>query len=277
MDTIQLVDYEVSACHGVNEEEKIIPQRFLVTATIYCDLTDAAKSDDVMKTISYADVKKDIKCLFEQNCYNLIETLAYKLCNHILLKYPLAKGVEICIKKPDAPMKGVFKYPCVTIMREWHKAYLSLGSSIGDKDAYLDFAIKMLSMNENIKGVKESSRLTTSPYGNIAKNDFVNSAVELYTLYNPQELLYYLNEIEAKANRKRDIRWGDRTLDIDIIFYDNLIIEDDNLCIPHPDMHNRYFVLKPLFELCPNKLHPVLNVRVRDLLTDLHNFERVGI
>ena len=85
----------------------------------------------------------------------------------------------------------------------------------------------------------------------------------------PNDLLKFINEIEAKANRKRDIHWGNRTLDIDIIFYGNEIIEQDNLCVPHVDMVNRMFVLEPLKELCPYKVHPILNKRVIELYNDL--------
>ncbi len=269
MDIIELKDYEVVACHGVNEEEKITPQKFLISARVFCDVTDAAKSDDVDKTISYASIKKDIKCHFEENCFNLIETLAYNLCNIILKKYDIAKEVEITIKKPQAPMSGVFKYPSVTVSRAWHKVYLSLGSNIGDMNGYLDFAVKALSSDENIKNLRESSRYHTEPYGCVATREFVNSAVEIDTLYRPQELLKVVNKIESDGERVRNKRWGDRTLDIDIIFYDNLVVEDSNLCIPHIDMQYRAFVLKPLHELCPYKVHPLLNKRIEDILKEL--------
>ena len=101
------------------------------------------------------------------------------------------------------------------------------------------------------------------------QDDFVNGAIALKTLLSPQELLERLHEIEQHANRERIIHWGPRTLDLDIIFYDKLVYEDEDLIIPHIDMQNRDFVLKPLAELCPNYRHPVFGKTVSQLLGEL--------
>lgn len=272
MEKVILKDFEVRACHGVNLEEKINPQRFLITAVVYLDFEDAAKFDDVDKTVSYSAIKKDIKCFFEQNCFNLIETLAVRCTKMLLKKYDLAKRIDMTIKKPDAPMSGVFDYAGVEVSFEWHTAYLSLGSSLGDKNAYLDLAIERLKDDDNIKEVRESSRICTDPYGYVAREEFLNSAVELRTLYTPRQLLNKIGEIEKEGGRERKEHWADRTLDIDIIFYDDLVVEEKDLCIPHIDMQNRAFVLRPLHELCPYKVHPLLNKRVEDILRDLPDF-----
>lgn len=272
MEKVILKDFEVRACHGVNPEEKINPQRFLITTVVYLDFENAAKFDDVDKTVSYSAIKKDIKCFFEQNCFNLIETLAVRCTKILLKKYSLAKRIDMTIKKPDAPMSGVFDYAGVEVSFEWHTAYLSLGSSLGDKNAYLNLAIERLKDDDNIKDVKESSRICTDPYGYVAREEFLNSAVELRTLYTPRQLLNKIGEIEKAGGRERKEHWADRTLDIDIIFYDDLVVEEKDLCIPHIDMQNRAFVLRPLHELCPYKVHPLLHKRVEDMLRDLPDF-----
>lgn len=177
--------------------------------------------------------------------------------------------MKLTVKKPDAPMSGVFEYAGVRVEREWKTVYLALGSSMGDKGGYLDFAMERLLADDNFRNVKESARIVTKPYGGVAKNDFVNSAVKAETLYSPQELLATINAIEKDGDRVRLERWGDRTLDIDIVFYGDEIIEDDDICVPHIDMQNRDFVLAPLVELCPNKLHPVLKKRVKELYAEL--------
>lgn len=268
MHTITLKDFEVISCHGVNKEEKVNPQRFLFTAELCYDFLEAGLADDLTKTISYSDVKKTIKQFCESNCFDLIETLAVRGAMLLLKTYP-AKSVTLTVKKPDAPMSGVFDYAGVSISVSWHKVYVALGSNIGDCEGYLDNAIKAFKGDDNIKNIKESSRIESQPYGGVATDKFVNSVCEFDTLYTPQQLLKKLNEIEENNHRTREVHWGNRTLDLDIIFYDDLIVQDNNLCIPHPDMQNRSFVLTPLCELCQNKLHPILKKRVFELKNEL--------
>lgn len=269
MGKVLIENYEVVACHGVNPEEKTGPQRFLISCAIDCDVALATKSDNIDETVSYSAVCKLIKAFFCENCFNLLETLAVRLCKKILRTFDLATGVSVTVKKPDAPMKGTFDWVGVETSLSWHKAYLSLGSNLGDKSAYLDFAVNALKNDENVKDVRESGRIETEPYGGVATEKFLNSAVEIKTLYTPRELLDAIHEIENNGGRVRCERWGNRTLDIDIIFFDDLYLEDDDLVIPHPEMRYRKFVLLPLYELCPNKIHPVCGKRVYELLAKL--------
>ena len=110
MDSIILKDFEVLACHGVNPEEKVDKQRFLITAEIVTDFTSASETDDISNTVSYSELKKDIKAFCDENSFNLIETLGVKIAERILKKYAGVKGVELTVKKPDAPMSGNFDY-----------------------------------------------------------------------------------------------------------------------------------------------------------------------
>ncbi len=268
-DKVIIKNYEVICCHGVNPEEKEIPQRFLISLKISTDFSIAAKEDDVDKTVSYSAVCKLIKSVFEKNCFNLLEKLAHTTASEILLKFPQADAVEITVKKPDAPMKGVFEYVGVKTTLCRHTAYLSLGSNLGDKQAYLDLAVEELKKDANIYDVTESRRYATTPYGGVADNKFINSAVKISTLYSAEELLKVLHDIEEKGGRERTERWGNRTLDIDIIFFDDEVVSGTDLAVPHPDMQNRLFVLEPMSELCPNYLHPILKKRVFEILGDL--------
>ena len=99
--------------------------------------------------------------------------------------------------------------------------------------------------------------------------DFLNGCLRMKTLYYPNELLRELNRIEKEAGRERIIHWGPRTLDLDIIFYDDLISQEDDLCIPHVEMHKRSFVLEPLEEIAPYKRHPGNGKTVRQMLEEL--------
>ena len=140
---------------------------------------------------------------------------------------------------------------------------------MGDKNAYIENGIAELKEITDVRDVRVSDLLVTKPYGGVEQDDFVNGAIALQTLLTPQELLEKLHEIEQHANRERIIHWGPRTLDLDIIFYDKLVYEDENLIIPHADMQNRDFVLKPLLELCPNYRHPVTGQTVSQMLAAL--------
>ena len=97
------------------------------------------------------------------------------------------------------------------------------------------------------------------------QDDFLNGCLELETLLTPRELLRELNRIEAEAGRERTVHWGPRTLDLDIIFYDDEVIREKDLCIPHVDMHNRQFVLEPLSQIVPYMRHPVYGKTVVEM------------
>ena len=114
-----------------------------------------------------------------------------------------------------------------------------------------------------------SKYLVTEPYGGVEQDEFLNGVLRLRTLLTPEELLDRLHELEAEANRERLIHWGPRTLDLDILFYDNEIIDTPDLHIPHIDMQNRDFVLKPMDEIAPHYRHPVLNKTIHQLLDEL--------
>jgi GTP cyclohydrolase I len=127
--------------------------------------------------------------------------------------------------------------------------YLSLGSNIGDRQYYLREAVRLLSENPQIIVEKQSQFYETSPVGDIIQDDFINLALKISTLLEPLALLAFIHEVEARLNRERKIHWGPRTIDIDILFYDGLELNEENLKIPHPELFNRLFVLIPLLEL----------------------------
>ena len=181
MDSIILKDFEVLACHGVNPEEKVTPQRFLISVEVFADISAAAESDDLNRTVSYSAVKKLAARFATQNSFDLIETLAARLAAEMLKSFELAQGVCIEVKKPDAPMSGKFDYAAVKTELRWHKIYLSIGSNEGDRGAHLDFAIQVFCGDPAFKNVRESGRIVTSPYGGAADKPFLNSVVEADT------------------------------------------------------------------------------------------------
>ena len=143
------------------------------------------------------------------------------------------------------------------IVRKRHKAYLSIGSNIGDKKENLLKAIENIGKIEDTEVTKVSTILETEPFGVVDQDDFLNACLEIKTLLTPQELLKELLGIEEKMGRVRIKKWGPRIIDIDILLYDKEVIEDDNLAVPHPWMCERSFVLDPLCEIAPNVIHPL--------------------
>ena len=151
-------------------------------------------------------------------------------------------------------------------------AVVALGSNMGDRKDYLDRAIRM--MNERCGSVTAQSKvIETKAYGYTEQDDFLNMAVELKTMLPPRELLRALNGIEAELGRVRTLRWGPRTIDLDIIYYGDRIIDDDDFHVPHADMYNRDFVLEPVCELDPLRVDPRKGVTVKQLLSQWRDRE----
>src|SRR5699024_2987577 len=122
---------------------------------------------------------------------------------------------------------------------------------------------------EGCRVQRVSSFIVTPPYGGVEQGDFLNGCLELRTRLEPMELLELLHGIESAAGRERLVHWGPRTLDLDILFYDGLVLDSSELTIPHPDMANRAFVLVPLSELAPQLRHPLTKKTVRQMLDEL--------
>ena len=231
----------------------------------------AGQTDELTASIHYGEVSAFIDRYLKEHTFQLLEKVAESLAEELLLQTKGLQKIRLEIKKPWAPVGLPLETVSVEIEREWHTAYIALGSNIGDSEAYLKEAIDKLDHLPTSRVEKVSSFLVTAPYGVTDQPDFLNGCLKLQTLLYPEELLRELNRIEQEAGRERIIHWGPRTLDLDIIFYDDLICEEDDLCIPHIEMHKRSFVLKPLEEIAPYKRHPVTGKTVREMLGELEN------
>ncbi|MCF7919488.1 MAG: 2-amino-4-hydroxy-6-hydroxymethyldihydropteridine diphosphokinase [Candidatus Cloacimonetes bacterium] len=147
--------------------------------------------------------------------------------------------------------------------------YLGLGSNLGNREEFLNLARMALPNNGNLTILRESRIIKTAPYGNTDQPEFLNQVLELETSLSPLAMLTLIREIEKSAGRQRNEKWGARTLDIDILFWGDEIINREELIIPHPDLHNRHFVLESLDELNPELLHPILKKTVNELYKTL--------
>ena len=234
MDKISIRGLEVFANHGVFKEENVLGQKFIVNAELVCDTRSAGKEDNLEKSVNYAEVCNLITKVMRNNTFKLIEAAAENIAEKILLEYGLIREVTITLKKPWAPIMMSVDTVEVSITRKWHRAYIALGSNMGDSKGHLDGAVN-----------------------------------ELETLYTPYELLDFLHKIEQAHNRERIVHWGPRTLDLDIILYDDVVMYEDDLIIPHIEMENREFVLKPLCEIAPYIKNPVNGKSIKQLLSEI--------
>ncbi len=265
MSAISIKGLEVSARHGVLAEEKVNPQPFVFDIDIDCPTVAAANSDDVNMTVNYAEVCRLVAAYCGGNCFNLIEKLAYGAAFLIVQKYEIIRAVEVTVHKPQAPIGLPFSDVSVTARVERNAVALSLGSSIGDGKATLDGALKRLSELNGVRVIKVSDYIVSQPYGGAARNVFTNCAALIECLLTPRGLLDAIHGVEAEYGRVRKVRWGDRTLDIDIIFFGDKVIAEEGLCVPHPDYINRSFVLEPLKSIAPDFVCPILHKRISDM------------
>ncbi len=257
MDKIYINNLEFIGFHGVFPEEKKLGQKFLVSLELIVDTREAGKTGDLTKSVHYGLVAQDVERVFLEKSIDLIETCAENIAEMVLKKYELVKEIKVTVKKPWAPLQMHFENVAVEISRKWHKVYLSLGSNMGDKRENLLEAIKKVGELENTEVVKSSTILETEPFGYIEQDNFLNACLEVKTLLTPQEFLSSILKIELDMGRVREIKWGPRVIDIDILFYDDEIIQEDNLAVPHPWICEREFVLEPLSEIAPNYVHPL--------------------
>ena len=269
MDEIRIENLEVYAYHGVYEEENRMGQPFFINMVLYSSLREAGKTDALEKSTNYGEVCHFVNDWMKAHTVKLIETVAEELAKGILHKFPLIESLDIEVRKPEAPVGLPFDCVSVKLHRGWHTAYVAIGSNLGDKENYMEVGINALKEAEDVRVIKVADVIATKPYGVEEQPDFLNSVIEIQTLLSPQELLDTLHEIENQAGRERTLRWGPRTLDLDIIFYDDLVMETETLIIPHVDMENREFVLEPMVQLAPWKRHPILHRTMEQLLQAL--------
>jgi 2-amino-4-hydroxy-6-hydroxymethyldihydropteridine diphosphokinase len=158
-----------------------------------------------------------------------------------------------------------------------HKAtsYLGLGSNLGNRIKNLEIVILALSKQSDIQVTASSSFYETEPVGYKEQKWFINQVVQIETSLSPMDLLEVTQKMEKRFGRKRTIRWGPRTVDIDILLYSDVIMKNSSLNIPHPHLTKRRFVLAPLAEIAPSLIHPLLGESIRKILIDSSNSDLV--
>jgi len=276
--------------HGVSKEEQELGQKFFIDLEMRCDLGQAGRSDDVADTVDYKEVYQAIVECEKGKSYRLLEALAEDVARMILDRFSVCE-VMVRVRKPHVPIHGLVDYVACEIVRsgnaecgmrnaevgrgKWEKAYICLGSNLGDREENLKKAVFSLQPSALIRVSKASSLYETEPVDKKDQGWFLNQVIEVETALAPLELLEYLQEIEVKLGRERKERWGPRTIDLDILLYGDIQIEEADLKIPHPEMHRRAFVLIPLVEIAPLARHPELQKTAEELLSELGEHEEV--
>ena len=147
----------------------------------------------------------------------------------------------------------------------FHTAYIAFGSNLGDKEANLRRALELL-IERGVEIVKTSTFISTEPYGVTDQPQFLNGVCEVRTSMAPLALLHTLLEIEQEMGRVRLRHWGERNIDLDLLLYEDVVMDIPQLKLPHPDMQNRDFVLLPLAEIAPELVHPTLQKTISELV-----------
>ena len=268
-DCIFIQNITFYAHHGVYEYETREGQRFIVSARLFTDLDAAGKSDNLEDTVHYGQVSEFLVSFLTEHTYKLLEMAVEKTMEAVMLAFPALKGIELTLQKPDAPIELEFETVGVTRQMWRHVAYVGLGSNMGERERFIREALEDIDAHPLCKVKQVSDLIETKPYGDVPQEDFINGVARVETLLNPFAFLAFLQKLEQKAGRERIVHWGPRTLDLDLLLFDDEIMGTKELILPHPDMENREFVLRPLAQIAGYVRHPVSHKTISSLLEEL--------
>lgn len=271
MDKITVTGLKFYANHGVLKTEKEQGQYFTIDCAFYLDTS--LTHDEITNTVNYGELSCAIVEFSKTNTFDLLESLANKLAGHLLVKYPLIKKLTLTIHKPQAPIPVHFTDVSLKITREWKTCYLSIGSNLGNRAKNLDLVSTEILKHPQVLELAKSSYLETEPYGVLDQPKFLNAVIKLKTTLTIEQLLNFCQNIEKLAKRIKTRKWGERTLDVDILLYSNEIIFTSNIIIPHPEMTKRTFVLEPLAQIEPYLIHPIKKESIADLYEKLKTIQ----
>ncbi len=140
----------------------------------------------------------------------------------------------------------------------------------------IDFAVELIDQNTKCKVEDASSIYESSPYGKVKQSEFLNAVIKIETDFELKELFHFLKGVENKVGRKITEKWGPREIDLDILFFNDLIYTDEEITVPHKDMMNRDFVLVPLIEIEPEFIHPELKKKISEISIFEHKTEQIS-
>lgn len=264
-DLIRLTGVRARGHHGVLGHERRDGQDFVVDVVLGLDLAPAAATDDLADTVSYAEVAADVVEVVEGPPRDLIETVAGQIADRALAR-PRVEWVEVTVHKPQAPVGVPFADVAVVLHRRRDvPVVIAFGANLDGADGTpparaLRSAVGRLRRVRGVHAVRPSRSFVTAPVGGDAvagQPDYVNAVVLARTSLAPAALLAALHRVEADLGRTRQVRWGARTMDLDLVQYgrpgeaDEVVSGDPDLTLPHPRAHERAFVLVPWADVDP--------------------------
>jgi dihydroneopterin aldolase / 2-amino-4-hydroxy-6-hydroxymethyldihydropteridine diphosphokinase len=258
IDRIELRGLRLMTVVGVLEHERQSPQPLELDITLHADLTDACQNDELDDTINYGEVCETVEKIAAQHNDLLLERLAGRIAEAIL-QHPRVEEVDVTVRKLRPPIPSDVATSAVSIRRTRlgmipfdtgnHRAIIALGSNLGDRLGYLRHAVR------NVGHVVAQSQVyETAPVGPQDQGPYLNMVIVVETPLDPFALLRRCQRVEAAARRERTRHWGPRTLDVDILFHDDVRLDSPGLTIPHPRINERRFVLAPLSEVAPDRV-----------------------
>ena len=273
LDEITITGLSVFAHHGVFDFERRDGQTFIIDATAFLSLAYAGGTDELARTVHYGELAAEIVAAVERDPVDLIETVAERVAA-VVLAHEAVVLTRVTVHKPDAPIGLPFTDVTVAITRHapasrtraaadhepdvesieaWGpavatRAIVAMGANLGDREATLRAAVAELE-GAGVR-VVAASPIVQTPALKLEGVDeeapaYLNAVVAVDTVLSPRALLRRLNRIEDGHGRTREVRWGDRTLDLDLIAYGTVRVLDQDLVVPHPRAHERAFVLDP--------------------------------
>lgn len=258
-DRIEIRGIVVPTVVGALDHERTAAQPIRIDLDLHVDTHEAGVSDDLSDTADYGDVVERVADVVREAKDVLLERLAGRIADCVL-DIRRVEAVDVTVTKLRPPIPEVVDTTGIRITRRRtepvaaasNEAIVALGSNLGDRESYLRFAVRSL------PGVRAMSRVfETDPVGGPdGQGAFLNMVVVLDTDLDPYALLRRCRRIEAEAYRQRVVRWGPRTLDVDLLFYGDVRIDDPALTVPHPRYAERRFVLAPLSDVAPERCPP---------------------
>ena len=290
-DLIRLTGVRAFGHHGVLDHERRDGQDFVVDVVLSVDLRGAGETDELARTVNYAEVAADVVDVVTGPPRDLIETVAEEIAARTLAR-PLVEAVEVTVHKPQAPVGVPFADVEVVVRRRRDvPVVIALGANLEGADgraptSTVTAAGHRLRRLRGLRAVRLSRPVGSTPVGGPEQPDYVNAVAVARTSLPPAALLAALHRVEEDHGRTREVRWGPRTLDLDLVQYGDpaagtdVRSDDPELLLPHPRAHERAFVLRPWLDVDPQATLRVGEevVAVRDLIPlvadqDVHPLE----